>query len=606
MDYHRPLVMGNGHPKVHIALVLSPAPGRTEDPASYAESPLMVNPGGPGGSGTTFVALYNKQLRGAIGGDHDILGFDPRGVGATTPNVNCFESPDTTGSGPNADLFNRFSWVIGGREIGLVNSSDHALAQNAVRAKAVGQLCKLNSDAQGKDSIFHYLNTAHVARDMLSVIQAWDDWKLGSSKRAQAAKAGRHAPVSDPSQHTRMNTDPDTPTHGTQGKLVYWGFSYGTVLGATFARLYPDKVGRVILDGVVDTDGYGEAVWMDSMVDADKILDKFYTYCHEARWRCKLYRQGDEVQDIATRYEQILASLRTEPKIVFIPGFYTPVILTASDVHSAMFAALYNPIGTFPIMAEFLDALWTDQPVWVFVTTPVLWLLCGEVQLPIRPDDSTAAISCSDRVKSGFNETLPQLQYRFEKLAKVSSFADVWLGLNLVCNGWPIEVRQPPDTSNTGPVHESAPINTSFPILVLTNTLDPVTPLRSAMKVNRQFANSSIVEQKTEGHCSLACTSICIIGHIRAYLNEGKLPPAPQLDSPDTGDEKVAFAEPVDYLHEDPIHGDWTRSWGNLRHGFFQQLVGDKLDDRHPLRNLVTGQVLGTEGESMASSRQLR
>ena len=76
---------------------------------------------------------------------------------------------------------------------------------------------------------------------MLSIVDAWDRWV-----DAEAAAQG----VSP-------------PTSPTKGKLVYWGFSYGTYLGIKFASMFPDRVGRLMLDGVVDADLYETPVWAE-------------------------------------------------------------------------------------------------------------------------------------------------------------------------------------------------------------------------------------------------------------------------------------------------------------------------------------------------------
>jgi pimeloyl-ACP methyl ester carboxylesterase len=73
-------------------------------------------------------------------------------------------------------------------------------------------------------------------------------------------------------------------------KLIYWGFSYGTVIGATFALRYPDQVERMVLDGVVDAQDYYNGGWRTSLLDADAVLDKFCEYCERAgSSRCALY-----------------------------------------------------------------------------------------------------------------------------------------------------------------------------------------------------------------------------------------------------------------------------------------------------------------------------
>ncbi len=125
------------------------------------------------------------------------------------------------------------------------------------------------------------------------------------------------------------------------------------------------------------------------------------------------------------------------------------------------------------------------------------------------------------------NETIPNLQARFEEMSNLSSWADVWMTLMIGCDAWGIEGVDPPMRWDDHPAHKQKPINTSFPILFVSNTLDPVTPLKAGVKMAGKFVGSGLIEQKSEGHCSIAAVSRCTIRKIQAYLKEGKVPPHP-------------------------------------------------------------------------------
>ncbi|OTA83976.1 hypothetical protein M434DRAFT_400571 [Hypoxylon sp. CO27-5] len=532
MDYHRPLNESADNPEVHLALVLIPGINRTEDPASYSESPLLLNPGGPGGSGALFALSAGQLLQTAVGKERDLIGFDPRGVGATTPKADCFASPDDPFGldGRNVAYMNRLNWLISGHDVGIVNSSNVALSKLDTRSRALSKLCKQMDDAEGDDSIFRYSNTPNVARDMLSIVDAWDEWRLdGNIKPAKSMR--KPETVDELQADTKIES-----TNSTQGKLVYWGFSYGTLLGATFASMFPDRVGRVILDGVVDADHYVDRVMADAILDTDAIWEKFFIYCADAGPRCPFSQLGENPESIKKRYIDTMSWLEKHSAIVIPENANIPILITASDIKMIIFSALYAPNVAFPAVAYLLKALVDDQ-LDHYVGSPSPTLLCHNLTLPQWPDDAQKVIGCSDK-RYKLNDDLETLQKRFEQMASYSSFADVWMGagFNLGCNGWDIEAKDPPMRWDDHPIHKPEPIETDFPVLFLSNHLDPVTPLHAALKMTRKFSGASIIEQKAEGHCTVSCISLCTIGHIRAYLDKGIVPPAPKYDSEDEGE----------------------------------------------------------------------
>ncbi|OTB06164.1 hypothetical protein M426DRAFT_9979 [Hypoxylon sp. CI-4A] len=618
MDYNRPLNQSASNPKVHLALVLKTGLNRSEDPSSYSESPLLINPGGPGGSGAALAWSLGRMLQGVVGKDRDIIGFDPRGIGATTPKADCFATDDDPWGldGRNVAYLNRLAWTVSGHDVGLINSSNVALSKLNARSKALSQLCKQVDEAEGDDSIFKYSNTPNVARDMLSIIDAWDQW--------------RSVPSATDEQQANAKLD---PKDSTQGRLVYWGFSYGTLLGATFAAMFPDRVGRIMLDGVVDADHYVGEVWTDFVQDTDKVWDKFFVYCAEAGPNCRFFQPGDKPEDIKKRFDDIMNSLQEEPAIVLPPNMHVPVLVTASDIKQVAFSALYTPIPGYPIIAELLQA-YVEGNLGPYLVTPAPTSLCHNFVLPQYPDDAQKVIACSDK-RYKLNENVTSLQQRFEDMATYTSFADVWMGAgpNLGCNGWDIEAKDPPMRWDDHPIHQPKTIETSFPVLFLSNHLDPVTPLSAALKMTRKFANASIIEQKAEGHCTLSCVSLCTIKHIRAYLDEGVVPPAPKYGS-DTStskwttcecDEKpwkslndISAVSNVDInaqVHtEDSIlygksaeEAETMVAYRNLRNHFvlFTKGIESQYESRSPFRSVhVSDPVLMGAGEQTCSGKE--
>ncbi|CDO72512.1 hypothetical protein BN946_scf184980.g53 [Trametes cinnabarina] len=209
-------------PATAIALRIIPA----TDKENYRGT-LLLNPGGPGGSGTEFIARRGIDISQIVGGSYDVLGFDPRGIGATTPAARCFDTES--------------QWKLWElqRDTRLLNLTDDTVHIARAREKLLTARCE--EKIGGEWGIARFAGTHLVARDMLEIVE-----RLG------------------------------------QQKVHYWGFSYGTVLGQYFAALYPQKVGRLIIDGVFDAYSYRANIWNTSLVDTDAVIASFFQHCHHA------------------------------------------------------------------------------------------------------------------------------------------------------------------------------------------------------------------------------------------------------------------------------------------------------------------------------------
>jgi pimeloyl-ACP methyl ester carboxylesterase len=350
MDYNRPLNASKDNPKVDIALLMVPGRNHTNS-GKYSKSPLLINPGGPGGSGVAFAQFGGSSLQQIVGLDQDIIGFDPRGIGQTTPVADCFAFPsdrkskELTAEEISRGFFHKFLWALTGQEIGIVNASVDSLAKIDNRDRASARLCETKSALYGDDSILRHVGTPAVARDMLSILDAWNAWM--EEKNSDTLKG--EGEISSPEAAGNDNS------LDTKGKLIYWGFSYGTLLGATFAAMFPDRVGRVILDGVVDADYYVAPMWEESLLDTDKIMTSFFHFCHKAGKDCALYRDGDSESDVQERYQETIEYLKKNPIKGVNPNTLTPTVLAHDMLKSVIFQSLYSPIITFPIMAQILD-----------------------------------------------------------------------------------------------------------------------------------------------------------------------------------------------------------------------------------------------------------
>ncbi|KAK0445892.1 TAP-like protein-domain-containing protein [Armillaria borealis] len=272
-----------------------------------------------------------------------------------------------------------------------------------------------------------------------------------------------------------------------QEKLQYWGFSYGTVLGATFASMFPDKVERMILDGVLDMDGYYSGDWRNEVLDTEKDMQSFFDGCVAAGPdACEFYASTSE--EISNKLDAIYQSLLTEP----VPN------------------ALYAPYTSFSVLAEGLASLAVGNG-------SIIYNMSATNDPSSVYDNSweaEIAISCNDALNN--TDSVADLFEYWDSIQGVSPFAFWLMPQRIDCSGWKFHR----EGRFTGPVGG----NTSFPILLIGNTADPLTPLSMAHKTSSAFPGSVVLAQNSSGHTSSVASSACTNAHVQAYFQNGTLP----------------------------------------------------------------------------------
>ncbi|KAJ7649338.1 Alpha/Beta hydrolase protein [Mycena polygramma] len=437
-----------------IAVIRLPA---NVSKAEY-KGPILFNPGGPGGSGVDTLVSTGFELQTLLADSrYDIVSFDPRGVHYSTPEASFF--------GTEAE---RALWNAGSLPASL-SASSNAIPQAWGRAHLLGSLAA----QRDKSQILKYITTDNVARDMLLITQ-----KFGFEK------------------------------------LKYYGISYGSVLGATFASLFPDKVERMIIDGVVDVNAWYSANVTILATDTDKVLQSFFDGCAAAGPDlCAFYEPTAAA--IADRLEALTNSVRAQPVPVITPATYG--IVDYSLLRQTIFQTFYTPYTLFPLLAQGLAALENGNGTVLYsiLATPAFECNCNGTVFP-RSDDSTVAIECGDPVQ--VTDSIDQVTEFYQNAVKTSQFVEFLVGMDRVsCAGWQV-FR---DDRFKGPVA----VNTSFPLLLVSNTADPVTPKVSALKTQAGFPGSVLLTQNSAGHTSLSAPSLCTAGYLQGYFVNGTFPP---------------------------------------------------------------------------------
>ena len=220
------------------------------DEPSERVGSLVVNPGGPGAPGTSYAEQASQVFRSALTDHFDVVGFDPRGTGESAP-VDCL-------SDGQMDAFLQADPVPDDEEeIGeVVEGLDDFWAG-----------CVTNTDG-GAAGIVSHVTTIEAARDM-DVLRA----ALG------------------------------------EAQLMYFGASYGTKLGATYADLFPDKVGRLVLDGAVDVSLDSVSLSLGQAAGFERALTAYVDDCID-EGDCFL---GDTTEEGLDTIAEILADLDENP-----------------------------------------------------------------------------------------------------------------------------------------------------------------------------------------------------------------------------------------------------------------------------------------------------
>ncbi|KAG7091884.1 hypothetical protein E1B28_008285 [Marasmius oreades] len=438
-----------------IALVRLPASVPTN--SSEYLGPILFNPGGPGGSGVDLVRALGANFTSVLGDQFDIVGFDPRGVSRSTPRVSFYES-----------RVERKLWATAG--VGELNHSAITVGSSWARNKITGQLA-----VERDRNVLAHINTDHTARDMLRITEA----------------------------------------HGRE-KLQYWGFSYGTVLGSTFAAMFPDKVHRLVIDGVVDvSDDYYTTKWTTNLRDTDNVLQWFFKDCLKAGLEnCAFYEPSIEAMN--TKLNDLYSAIIHSPVSVKTNSSYG--IVDYARVRSTIFRAFYKPFAIWPMLATGLQDLVDGNGTALYNILDNSRFRCSCDPLEHAFDsveDATTAIACNDGdpIPSGLEDAFEH----YREVLRVSEWGSVWAGIRMTCGGWSPDI---PKTQFRGPIVG----NTSFPLLLIGNTADPVTPLWAAHKVSKGFPGSVVLSQDSAGHCSLSAPSICTARAVREYFVNGTLP----------------------------------------------------------------------------------
>jgi pimeloyl-ACP methyl ester carboxylesterase len=289
LDYDRPRGA-----TTEIALARLPA----SDVAGRIGS-VFINPGGPGGSGVGLaLGGFGEFLHANLEGRFDVVGFDPRGVGASDP-LHCFDSEDDLVAFLSATPF--FPYALG-----QYRPFYEHWASLADRCLTRGE------------AIARHMSTADVVRDLDLLRRAVGD-----------------------------------------RKLTYLGFSYGSYLGNTYANLFPRNIRALVIDGVLDPRLWSSGWQIRSdRVATQEEFDEFLRLCKEAGPACAF---GDGKRT-AKRWEALARSVEDEPIDLGDGFLYTYDFLIGDATGAMYSPEVWGGPDGFGAFLDFLaDAALGDQ-----------------------------------------------------------------------------------------------------------------------------------------------------------------------------------------------------------------------------------------------------
>ena len=430
---------------------------------------IFLNPGGPGGSGVGFVREVGRFLfSDQVRARFDLVGFDPRGIVGSTP-LRCFETLEEATA-----VLAPFFFPVTPREERIWVQSNRTLARAC---------------AERGGAILNHMATADVARDLDVLRQAVGD-----------------------------------------RQLTYYGLSYGSYLGATYANLFPGKVRALAVDAIVDPVAYAtgrgdqartQPIWnrLGSPQGAHATLLEFFRLCDLGGENCA-FSEGNPRRRFARLAQRLLAKPAELPDGPF----------TYADLVASTFAALYVP-ELWWLHAEFLQELDTmTRPQAAAAALQTLRARLG-AQQEDYPNfvEGQPGVLCSDTDN-------PDSVGAWKRAADASDrrfpyFGRLLTWLTSICQPWPGHDAD----RYTGPWTR----RTSNPVLVVGSRFDPITRYQGAVTLARLLPRSRLLTLDGWGHVSLI-RSACIERHLNRYLLTTQVPPHGTVCRPDV----VPFAQP--------------------------------------------------------------
>ncbi|MEW2459753.1 alpha/beta hydrolase [Microbacterium sp. K41] len=402
---------------------------------------LLTNPGGPGASGVDLVlSSLGYAVGPALVENYDVIGFDPRGVGGSTA-VTCYDDAQ----------MDDYLYGIPEAQRGSAEWEQELLDGH----RAFAEACDANSDG-----ILPYITTVNAARDM-DLIRA----VLGDKQ------------------------------------LNYLGYSYGTFLGATYAQLYPEKAGRLVLDGAIDPSVPGLEVGATQALGFESALRAYMQNCLDSG-NCPFSGSVDEAMaDLGA----LLASADRTPlengdgRLMGADALMTAIIaaLYSQDSWDYLTQALEEALQGDPTTAFVLADFYNGRENGTYIdNSSEAFRAYNCMDYPVE-DDPAAEAAITAKIAEG-----------------APTIAPYWTGPD-PCEVWPY-----PPTGTRGEIAAEG----AGPIVVVGTTNDPATPYEWSESLADQLEEGVLITRVGEGHTGYNKGNTCVDEAVEGFLLDDVVP----------------------------------------------------------------------------------
>jgi len=414
--------------------------------AGTSQGTIFVNPGGPGGSGVDF-APY--AVSSDLAENFDVIGWDPRGVGAST-SVECYtddEDKDEALYGTFDAPYFTEGWIDELEE----ETTEYAAA------------CEQNTGA-----LLGKLDTVSTAND-LELMRAL--------------------------------------VYGAK-PLDYLGYSYGTLIGATYAELFPENVGKFVLDGAVDPqlDAFDTLV-----VQMEGFENAFRAYVEDCLGTAECPFTGT-LDEALTQAKELIGSV-DEAGLESSDGRELDSATVGTGVALALYSESYWP----DLSAAFTDLRRSEADA-IFSLADAYNDRSPDGAYGSNSNDAYVTTTCVDNdfaADTGSTlERLDEIDAAAPTIGRYIALDDFAL-LDVACSNWPFPPADLP---------ESYDAEGAAPILVIGTSNDPATPYAWAKSLSEQLSSGVLISVEGEGHTAYNGANSCVNSVVDEFFIEGTVP----------------------------------------------------------------------------------